>query len=135
MRLVSQGLRTGPGALWPMAKSAEDCALLLNAMAGFDARDSTSLERPGEDYTRDLEKPLAGLRIGLPREFFGAGMDDDVRVAVAPWRGTCISAWKSCGGRSALVASRASKPLIAPSSSAQSSALRAIGPAWSRLEA
>ncbi|MGE5466302.1 MAG: Asp-tRNA(Asn)/Glu-tRNA(Gln) amidotransferase subunit GatA [Ignavibacteria bacterium] len=66
----------------PMAASAEDCALLLNAMAGFDARDSTSLERAAEDYTRDLSKPLAGLRIGLPKEFFGAGMSDDVRAAV-----------------------------------------------------
>jgi aspartyl-tRNA(Asn)/glutamyl-tRNA(Gln) amidotransferase subunit A len=65
-----------------MGRSAEDCALLLNGMAGFDARDSTSLERPTEDYCRDLEKPLAGLRIGLPREFFGAGMDDGVRAAV-----------------------------------------------------
>jgi aspartyl-tRNA(Asn)/glutamyl-tRNA(Gln) amidotransferase subunit A len=66
----------------PMAKSAEDCALLLNGMAGFDPRDSTSLERPVEDYARDLDKPLDGLRIGLPREFFGAGMDDGVRAAV-----------------------------------------------------
>ncbi len=66
----------------PMAKSAEDCALMLNAMAGFDVRDSTSLQRPTEDYTRDLDLPLKGLRIGLPREFFGAGMDDDVRAAV-----------------------------------------------------
>jgi len=66
----------------PMAKSAEDCALLLSAMTGFDARDSTSLEHPAEDYCRDLEKPLAGLRIGLPKEFFGAGMDDGVRAAV-----------------------------------------------------
>lgn len=66
----------------PMAKSAEDCALLLNAMAGFDPRDSTSLERPAEDYSADLEKPLHGLRIGLPREFFGDGMDADVRAAV-----------------------------------------------------
>ena len=66
----------------PMAKSAEDCAVLLNAMAGFDARDSTSLERPAEDYSADLEKPLNGLRIGLPREFFGDGMDADVRAAV-----------------------------------------------------
>ena len=65
-----------------MAKSAEDCALLLNAMAGFDERDSTSLQRAVEDYTRDLAKPLAGLRIGMPKEFFGAGMDDDVRAAV-----------------------------------------------------
>ena len=66
----------------PMGRSAEDCALLLNGMAGFDARDSTSLERPTEDYTRDLDKPLDGLRIGLPKEFFGAGMDDGVRAAV-----------------------------------------------------
>jgi aspartyl-tRNA(Asn)/glutamyl-tRNA(Gln) amidotransferase subunit A len=66
----------------PMAKSAEDCALLLNAMAGFDERDSTSLQRETEDYARDLNKPLTGLRIGLPTEFFGPGMDDDVRAAV-----------------------------------------------------
>ncbi|MDP1653601.1 MAG: Asp-tRNA(Asn)/Glu-tRNA(Gln) amidotransferase subunit GatA [Rhodocyclaceae bacterium] len=66
----------------PMAKSAEDCALLLSAMTGFDPRDSTSLERAAEDYTRDLDKPLEGLRIGLPKEFFGAGMDDGVRAAV-----------------------------------------------------
>jgi len=66
----------------PMAQTAEDCALLLNAMAGFDLRDSTSLERPAEDYTRDLEKPLTGLRIGLPKEFFAAGCDADVMAAV-----------------------------------------------------
>ncbi|HTH95335.1 MAG TPA: Asp-tRNA(Asn)/Glu-tRNA(Gln) amidotransferase subunit GatA [Rhodocyclaceae bacterium] len=66
----------------PMAKSAEDCALLLNGMAGFDERDSTSLQRETEDYTRDLNKPLNGLRIGLPKEFFGEGMADDVRAAV-----------------------------------------------------
>jgi len=67
--------------------SAEDCALLLSAMSGFDPRDSTSLERPAEDYSAALaaqagEKPLAGLRIGLPREFFAEGMSDDVRAAV-----------------------------------------------------
>ena len=71
----------------PMAASAEDCALLLNAMVGFDERDSTSLERPAEDYTRELgeksgDKPLAGLRIGLPKEFFGAGCDAGVMAAV-----------------------------------------------------
>ena len=66
----------------PMAQSAEDCALLLNAMAGFDPRDSTSLERPVEDYARDLDKPLAGLRIGLPKEFFAAGCDAGVMAAV-----------------------------------------------------
>ncbi len=66
----------------PMAASAEDCALLLNTMVGFDTRDSTSLDRPVEDYARDLDKPLAGLRIGLPKEFFGEGCDAGVMAAV-----------------------------------------------------
>jgi len=66
----------------PMAKSAEDLALLLNVMAGFDARDSTSIDHPAENYTRDLEKPLAGLRIGVPKEHFGAGLSADVGKAV-----------------------------------------------------
>jgi aspartyl-tRNA(Asn)/glutamyl-tRNA(Gln) amidotransferase subunit A len=66
----------------PMAPSAEDCAVLMNVMAGFDARDSTSLERETEDYTRDLDQPLEGLRIGLPREYFGAGLAPDVGRAV-----------------------------------------------------
>jgi len=54
----------------PMALTAEDLALTLNAMCGFDPRDSTSAQVPAEDFTRDLSRPLAGLRIGLPREFF-----------------------------------------------------------------
>jgi len=62
----------------PMAKSAEDCAMMLNVMAGFDQRDSTSIDREKEDYTRDLDKPLAGLKIGLPQEFFAQGLDADV---------------------------------------------------------
>ncbi|WP_064574866.1 Asp-tRNA(Asn)/Glu-tRNA(Gln) amidotransferase subunit GatA [Cupriavidus gilardii] len=79
----------------PMARSAEDCALLLNAMAGFDERDSTSLTPAqggvDEDFTRLLgqprggasaNQPLAGLRIGLPREYFGAGLSADVEAAV-----------------------------------------------------
>ncbi len=66
----------------PMARSAEDLGLLLNVMAGHDPRDSTSLERPVEDYNRDLEKPLQGLRIGLPKEFFAEGLSADVRRAV-----------------------------------------------------
>jgi aspartyl-tRNA(Asn)/glutamyl-tRNA(Gln) amidotransferase subunit A len=64
------------------ARTAEDCGLLLNAMAGHDARDSTSLERPREDYTRDLAQPLAGLRIGMPKEYFGEGIDADVAAAI-----------------------------------------------------
>jgi aspartyl-tRNA(Asn)/glutamyl-tRNA(Gln) amidotransferase subunit A len=66
----------------PMARSAEDLALLLNVMAGFDERDSTSLEREPEDYLRDLNKPLSGLRIGVPTEIFGQGMDEDVAHVV-----------------------------------------------------
>ncbi len=66
----------------PLAKSAEDLALLLNAMAGFDARDSTSVERVAEDYRRELDKPLAGLRIGVPKEHFGEGLAGDVGRAV-----------------------------------------------------
>jgi aspartyl-tRNA(Asn)/glutamyl-tRNA(Gln) amidotransferase subunit A len=66
----------------PIAKSAEDLALLLNVMVGFDARDSTSIERPAEDYTLDLDKPLSGLRIGVPKEHFGEGLSADVGKAV-----------------------------------------------------
>ncbi|KVW96993.1 Asp-tRNA(Asn)/Glu-tRNA(Gln) amidotransferase subunit GatA [Thiobacillus denitrificans] len=66
----------------PMAPSAEDCALLLNVMTGFDPNDSTSLDREKEDYARDLDKPLAGLRVGLPREFFAAGLNSEVAAAV-----------------------------------------------------
>jgi aspartyl-tRNA(Asn)/glutamyl-tRNA(Gln) amidotransferase subunit A len=66
----------------PLGKSAADLALLMNAMAGFDARDSTSLERPAEDYGRDLNLDLAGLRIGLPREYFADGVDADVLARV-----------------------------------------------------
>ncbi len=66
----------------PMAKSAADLALLLNVVAGFDARDSTSLDRQTEDYARDLERPIAGLRIGLPKEFFSGGLAPDVARAI-----------------------------------------------------
>jgi aspartyl-tRNA(Asn)/glutamyl-tRNA(Gln) amidotransferase subunit A len=71
----------------PFAQTANDLALLLNAMAGHDARDSTSLDRATEDYTRLLTvpsgaQPLAGIRIGLPREYFGAGIDADVAKAI-----------------------------------------------------
>ncbi len=71
----------------PMARSAEDCALLLSAMAGPDPdRDSTSLDRPAEDYTAALQakgsQPLKGLRIGLPQQFFGHGCSPDVLAAV-----------------------------------------------------
>ena len=67
----------------PIARSAEDCALLLSAMCGPDPdRDSTSLDVAAEDFTRRLNADLAGLRIGVPAEFFGEGLAPDVRAAV-----------------------------------------------------
>jgi aspartyl-tRNA(Asn)/glutamyl-tRNA(Gln) amidotransferase subunit A len=66
----------------PFAKSAEDLALLLDVIAGHDKRDSTSIEREPEDYTRDLDKPLSGLRVGVPRQHFGEGLAADVGKAV-----------------------------------------------------
>ena len=67
----------------PMARTAEDCALLLSVLCGPDLdRDSTSLDVPAEDFTRHLNDSLAGLRIGVPREFFGEGLAPDVRAAV-----------------------------------------------------
>ena len=67
----------------PMARTAEDCALLLSAMCGPDAdRDSTSLDVPAEDFTASLTANLKGLRIGIPKEFFGEGLAADVRAAV-----------------------------------------------------
>lgn len=66
-----------------MARTAQDCALLLSAMCGPDAdRDSTSLDVPAEDFTQSLNASLEGLRIGIPKEFFGEGLAADVRAAV-----------------------------------------------------
>ena len=75
----------------PLARSAEDCALLLGAMSGFDRRDSTSAERPPQDFRAQMlaprerasaARPLTGLRIGLPKEFFPSALRDDVERAV-----------------------------------------------------
>ncbi|BDU57139.1 glutamyl-tRNA(Gln) amidotransferase subunit A [Limnohabitans sp. MORI2] len=67
----------------PMARSAEDCALLLSAMCGPDLdRDSTSLDVPAENFSAKLNDSLAGLRIGIPKEFFGDGLSADVRTAI-----------------------------------------------------
>ncbi|HAN44637.1 MAG TPA: Asp-tRNA(Asn)/Glu-tRNA(Gln) amidotransferase subunit GatA, partial [Ruminococcaceae bacterium] len=66
----------------PIASSAEDCAILLNEIAGFDPHDGTSAKKPKQDYTSKIGKPVKGLKIALPKEFFGDGIDDDVRQAV-----------------------------------------------------
>lgn len=66
----------------PMARTAEDCALMLGAMAGFDPKDSTSVDQPVDDYLAALTQPLAGMKIGLPKEYFGAGLDARIADAV-----------------------------------------------------
>ncbi|MHB9797969.1 Asp-tRNA(Asn)/Glu-tRNA(Gln) amidotransferase subunit GatA [Pseudomonas sp. MT3] len=66
----------------PLARTAEDCALMLGAMAGFDPKDSTCVDQPVDDYLAALAKPLSGLRIGLPKEYFGAGLDSRIADAV-----------------------------------------------------
>ena len=98
----------------PMARSAEDCAILLNAMAGFDPRDSTSLERPVEDYTRLLaapaaDLPLAGLRIGLPREFFGEAERSGCDARVMQLVDEAIAAYRALGAETVEVSLPAMK--------------------------
>ncbi len=66
----------------PMAWTAEDCAMLLNGMTQFDPRDSTAIEREPEDFTRHLGDSLAGLKIGVPKEYFGEGLAADVQAAI-----------------------------------------------------
>jgi aspartyl-tRNA(Asn)/glutamyl-tRNA(Gln) amidotransferase subunit A len=77
----------------PMTRSAEDAAWVLNAMAGFDERDSTSVEREVPDYTAMLDASLDGLKIGLPKEYFGGGLRADVAKAVE----TAIEEYKRLG--------------------------------------
>jgi aspartyl-tRNA(Asn)/glutamyl-tRNA(Gln) amidotransferase subunit A len=79
----------------PLARSAEDAALLLQTMAGFDERDSTSVDLPVPDYTLNLSDSLQGLRIGLPREYFGAGLD----AAVARVIEEAIAEYRRLGAR------------------------------------
>ncbi len=66
----------------PLARTAEDCALMLGAIAGFDPKDSTCVDAPVDDYLATLSQPLTGLRIGLPKEYFGAGLDSRIADAV-----------------------------------------------------
>ena len=66
----------------PMCQTAQDAAIMLNAMAGFDEQDSTSVNQDTEDFTADLNQPLTGLKVGLPKEFFGPGLDPDVAKVI-----------------------------------------------------
>ena len=66
----------------PMALTSEDCAYMLNVMAGYDDRDSTCINRPKEDYLADLDRSIQGLKIGVPKEFFDEGLDSNVQKLV-----------------------------------------------------
>jgi aspartyl-tRNA(Asn)/glutamyl-tRNA(Gln) amidotransferase subunit A len=66
----------------PMTANAEDAALMLQAMAGFDTKDSTSVDQPVPDYSATLNEALTGLKIGVPKEYFGEGLDADVNAAI-----------------------------------------------------
>jgi aspartyl-tRNA(Asn)/glutamyl-tRNA(Gln) amidotransferase subunit A len=66
----------------PMARSAEDAAILLQTMAGFDKKDSTSVDKAVPDYSAGLNNSLEGLKIGLPKEFFNDGLNNDIAVAI-----------------------------------------------------
>jgi aspartyl-tRNA(Asn)/glutamyl-tRNA(Gln) amidotransferase subunit A len=77
----------------PMTRTAEDAALVLNVMAGFDERDSTSAQKDVPDYSADLNKDMKGLKIGLPKEYFGEGLDDEVAKVIE----TAIEEYKKLG--------------------------------------
>ena len=77
----------------PMANSAEDAAMLLNAMSGFDERDSTSVERDVPDYTASINDSIEGLKIGLPKEYFGEGLDSNVAATIE----TAVKTYEALG--------------------------------------
>ncbi|MCW8884487.1 MAG: aspartyl/glutamyl-tRNA amidotransferase subunit A, partial [Motiliproteus sp.] len=77
----------------PMTRSAEDAAMMMNVMGGFDGRDSTSLQMDSEDYCADLSKPLDGLKIGLPKEYFS----DDLNPAIAQQVQAAIKEYEALG--------------------------------------
>jgi aspartyl-tRNA(Asn)/glutamyl-tRNA(Gln) amidotransferase subunit A len=79
----------------PFATSAQDAAYMLEAMAGFDPRDSTSIDQPVEQYEQTLDDDLSGLTIGLPKEYFGAGLDAQVGAAVED----AVEAYKKLGAQ------------------------------------
>ncbi len=77
----------------PMTRSAEDAAIMLQVMAGFDEKDSTSVDRPVPDYSAGLNQPLNGLKIGLPKEFFGEGLDGEIAAVIE----TAVNEYRKLG--------------------------------------
>jgi aspartyl-tRNA(Asn)/glutamyl-tRNA(Gln) amidotransferase subunit A len=76
----------------PLTKTVKDAAILLRVIAGRDPLDSTSADVPVPDYVADLAKPVSGLKIGVPKEYFGEGLDAEVRAAVEAGIGKLLSA-------------------------------------------
>ena len=79
----------------PMTKTAEDAAIVLNSMAGFDPKDSTSAQKETPDYTKNLGKSIKGLKIGLPKEFFSEGLDSNIEQVIMQ----SISQFESMGAK------------------------------------
>ncbi|GMQ97237.1 MAG: Asp-tRNA(Asn)/Glu-tRNA(Gln) amidotransferase subunit GatA [Gammaproteobacteria bacterium] len=79
----------------PITRTAEDAAMMLNAMAGFDQRDSTSVDRAVPDYTHHLTDDIKGLKIGVPKEYFEEGLDDKVRAVIE----AALSEYESLGAK------------------------------------
>jgi aspartyl-tRNA(Asn)/glutamyl-tRNA(Gln) amidotransferase subunit A len=79
----------------PITRTAEDAALMLNVMAGFDPRDSTSVDEPVPDYTKSLGRDIKGLRLGLPKEYFSEGLSPDVAQVI----GAAIAEYQKLGAR------------------------------------
>ncbi|MEJ2691044.1 MAG: amidase, partial [Deltaproteobacteria bacterium] len=77
----------------PITKDVRDCALLLNAISGYDPKDSTSVNRPAPDFSNSLQRGLTGLKIGIPKEYFIEGLDSEVAAAA----NTAIEALKRAG--------------------------------------
>ncbi|MGD7035367.1 Asp-tRNA(Asn)/Glu-tRNA(Gln) amidotransferase subunit GatA [Methylotuvimicrobium buryatense] len=77
----------------PMTRTAEDAAIMLQAMAGFDEKDSTSVDMPVPDYSAGLNQPLSGLKIGLPKEFFGEGLNGEIAAVIE----TAVNEYRKLG--------------------------------------
>ncbi|MBU2571857.1 MAG: Asp-tRNA(Asn)/Glu-tRNA(Gln) amidotransferase subunit GatA [Gammaproteobacteria bacterium] len=77
----------------PMTRTAEDAAIMLQAMAGFDEKDSTSVNMPVPDYSAGLNQPLSGLKIGLPKEFFGEGLNGEIAAVIE----TAVNEYRKLG--------------------------------------
>ncbi|CCE25044.1 Asp-tRNA(Asn)/Glu-tRNA(Gln) amidotransferase subunit GatA [Methylotuvimicrobium alcaliphilum] len=77
----------------PMTRTAEDAAIMLQAMAGFDEKDSTSVDMPVPDYSAGLNQPLSGLKIGLPKEFFGEGLGGEIAAVIE----TAVNEYRKLG--------------------------------------